>query len=374
MRIVPAALVVLMPVACSGPSFERFVASGERYVAEQRYADAVIEFENAARLDPQSAFAQLKLGDAYAELNQLTYAAAAYERACTLNEQDAAACLRAATQLLSFGEHDRAVAMARIVLTSDQSNLDAQLILAGAMAGARRFADAEEQLQAAMATAPRDARPLAALGDLQRQRGRVDAAETSLLRAIDMDPSSSDARVSLAQLYLEMGRGDAGAQQLRAALDANPDDLAANRAYASYLVGTDQCENAEQYWQKVAEQSEDPADTLALADYYVWMERSDAALGILKELMARGDEGGAAKARAASILYDRGDREQASKMIDEILRQDQSSVAGLLLKARMALDAHDTARAREYAHKAAAVAPQAPAVRDLLAALAETKP
>ena len=61
-------------------------------------------------------------------------------------------------------------------------------------------------------------------------------------------------------------------------------------------------------------------------------------------------------------------------MIDEILAQDQSSVAGLLLKARMALDAHDTARAREYAHRAASVAPQSPAVRDLLAALAEPEP
>ena len=58
----------------------------------------------------------------------------------------------------------------------------------------------------------------------------------------------------------------------------------------------------------------------------------------------------------------------------EILAQDQSSVAGLLLKARMALDAHDTAGAREYAHKAAAVAPEAPAVREFLAALSEPEP
>ena len=41
-----------------------------------------------------------------------------------------------------------------------------------------------------MTTAPQDARALKALGDLQRQRGRVRDAETSLLSAIDMDPSS----------------------------------------------------------------------------------------------------------------------------------------------------------------------------------------
>ena len=324
--------------------------------------------------DPQSAAAQVKLGDVYAELNQLTYAAAAYERACALNEQDTATCLRSASQLLALGEHDRAAAQARILLTSNPSNVDAQLILASALAAGRRFAEAEEQLQRATANAPRDARALKALGDLQRQRGKVREAESSLLQAIDMEPSSSGARVSLAQLYLDAGRDAVGAQQLRAALDADPNDVSANRAYASYLVGTDECADAEPYWQKAASQSNDPADWLALADYYVWLGRSDDALRVLNDLMTKRDEGGAAKARAASILYDRGDRQQAAGMIDEILARDQSSVAGLLLKARMALDAQDTARAREYAHRAASVAPQSPAVRDLLAALAEPEP
>ncbi len=173
MRTVSTMLVVLAMVACSPPNFEQFFASGERYLAEKRYAEAAIEFENAARVDPQSAAAQLKLGDVYAELNQLTYAAAAYERACALNEQDAATCLRSAWQLLSFGEHDRAAAQARIILTSDQSNLDAQLILASALSGARRFGEAEELLQAAMKAAPPDARALKALGDIQRQRGKA---------------------------------------------------------------------------------------------------------------------------------------------------------------------------------------------------------
>jgi hypothetical protein len=39
----------------------------------------------------------------------------------------------------------------------------------------------------------------------------------------------------------------------------------------------------------------------------------------------------------------------------------------LLLKARMSLDGGDAASARELVHRAAAVAPDAPAVRDMLA-------
>jgi Tfp pilus assembly protein PilF len=73
----------------------------------------------------------------------------------------------------------------------------------------------------------------------------------------------------------------------------------------------------------------------------------------------------------ASLLYDRGDRKTAEGLVDGLLGQNQSSVNGLVLKARMALDARDTAEAREYAHRAAAVDPESPAVRDLLAALSE---
>jgi predicted Zn-dependent protease len=81
------------------------------------------------------------------------------------------------------------------------------------------------------------------------------------------------------------------------------------------------------------------------------------------------DEGGAAKMRVASILYDRGDRSKAATMVDDLLEHNQSSVDGLLLKARMSLDGGDAASARELVHRAAAVAPDAPAVRDMLAAV-----
>jgi predicted Zn-dependent protease len=87
---------------------------------------------------------------------------------------------------------------------------------------------------------------------------------------------------------------------------------------------------------------------------------------VLEKISSK-DEGGAVKVRIASILYDRGDRSKAATMVDELLAHDQASVNGLLLKARMSLDGGDTASARELVHRAAAVAPDAPAVRDMLA-------
>jgi Tfp pilus assembly protein PilF len=92
---------------------------------------------------------------------------------------------------------------------------------------------------------------------------------------------------------------------------------------------------------------------------------------VLEPLVEGGDQGAEAGARIASILYDRGDRIKAGEVLKRALTTDQTSVNGLVLGARMALDRGDVGEAREYAHKAAAVAPDAPAVRQALAATAE---
>jgi Tfp pilus assembly protein PilF len=367
MRTVSIVIVVATLAGCSRHPFERFFGSGQRYLTAKKYSEAAIEFQNAVRVDPRSIAAQLKLGDAYSGLGQPGNAAAAYERACSLDSRNVPACVQAAAQFLTLGQYTDAAADARLVLAADRFNLDAQLILASALAGVRRFADAEERLQAAIAAAPDEPRAYRALGELQWRRGNAKAAEASLLHAIELDPASADAHMSLAQMYLETGRAADGERQLRAALDAKPDDVEANRALAGYLVATNACEDAEKYWQAVAAKATDGSGILSLADYYVWSGRPDDALRVLSGVPTTEDHGGAARTRVASILYDRGDRSKAARIVDELLAQEQSSVDGLVLKARMAMDNGDSATAREYVHRAAGIDPDAPAVRDLLA-------
>ena len=354
---------------CSRHSFDRFFTRGSQYLAAHQYAEAAIELQNAVRVNPGSSAAQIKLGEAHAALGQNAQAAAAFERACALAPANVAPCVQAASELLASGQYDAAVARARSVLAADRFNLDAQLILASAFAGVRRFADAEERLQAALAVAPQEPRIYKALGELQWQRGQTQEAEASLRRAIELDPASAGARVSLAEIYLETGRSDAGANELRAALDADPQDLSANKTYASYLVASAHCVDAEPYWQNVAAGSTDGSGALALADYYVLSGRTDDALRVLEPVTKTRTQSGAARTRIAAILYDRGQRAPATQLVDDVLTHDDSNISGLVLRARMSLDEHDTARARDLVHRAASVAPSAPAVRDLLAAL-----
>jgi tetratricopeptide (TPR) repeat protein len=369
MRIVTLVIAAAALGACSGHPFQRFFSSGEQYLAAGQYPEAVIQFQNAARADPQSSAAQMRLGQAYAALKDPDNAAAAYERACALDRGNKTACIEAASQFLAIGDFDRAATEARTVLDADHANLEAQLILASALAGVRRFAEAEERVAAALAASPDNARAYRTLGDIQRQRGNALAAETSLLKAIALDPSSPESRVALAQIYFDTDRHAEGEQQLRSALDAKPADLEANLLFASYLTETEQCLDAEPYWLNVAAQSPDSSGVLSLADYYMSSGRPDDALRVLEPLTSKPDDGGVAKSRIAAILYDRGDRAKATQVVDDLLADQPSNVNALVLKARMSLAVQDIANARDYAHRAAEMAPRAAAVREVLAAI-----
>jgi tetratricopeptide (TPR) repeat protein len=372
MRVISLLLLLTTAgTACSRHPFEHFLSSGERYLTARKFAEAALEFQNAARLDPESAVTQMRLGDAYSALHQT--AAGAYQRACSLNPRDPKPCVQAAAALLALDSFDAAAAAARAALAADQFSLDAQLLLGSALAGIHRFAEAEERLEAALALAPADPRPYQALGLVQQQRGNIKAAEVWLRKAVNMNPESAGARLDLARLYLDAGRSADGENELRAAVTAKPDDVDANEMLASYLVSTDRCDAAEPYWKEAAAQSADGMGAIALADYYVSAGRTDAALKVLNDLKAPGQES-AVSTRIAAILYDRGDSSKAETLVDRALERDRVSVDALLLRARMALDHHDVAKARDYAHRAAEISPDAPAVRNMLAAAAAASP
>jgi Tfp pilus assembly protein PilF len=360
------AVAALMAGGCSRPTFDRYMSRADRYIAAGKYAEAAIELQNATRVKPDAAIAHLKLAGVFVALGRASQAASEYDRGCAVDELNAAQCEQAAEGLLAVGEFRGAATRARTVLAADRGNLDAHLVLASALMEMRQLDEADEWLQRARRKAPIEPRVYRAFAELQRRRGNPRAAEVSWRRAIQLDPiAPARDRVSLAQLYLETGRTAEAVTELRAAVAADPKDPVANRAYASYLQDTNQCGAAEEYWKQYAATATDGTGPIALADYYVWNGRADDALKVLESAI-KADPSGAVRARVASIVYDRGDRDAATRMLDELLVHDQSNVNGLALRSAMALDAGDIATARTWLQRAMAVAPNAPVVRALV--------
>lgn len=185
---------------------------GKVALAQQRYADAVKELEEALRLAPRATRLYQALGAAYRGLGDGAKA-----------EQSLA---RFDVSGVDPGAPDPAAdALADRVLASKA------LLRRGQRAGkAGRFDLAVDAFRAAFAADPGNAEALANLGISLANLGQTKEAQAHLERALAMDDSNTLAHFSLAVIYDRQGFDQRAMAQYEQALRLDPENLQA-RAY-----------------------------------------------------------------------------------------------------------------------------------------------
>ncbi|MFQ5561493.1 MAG: tetratricopeptide repeat protein [Nitrospinota bacterium] len=66
--LIPALFVILSFFSCSkdkGESYQKHFEKGEAYLKQEKFDEAVIEFKNAVKIDPDNGLGHYKLGMAY---------------------------------------------------------------------------------------------------------------------------------------------------------------------------------------------------------------------------------------------------------------------------------------------------------------------
>ena len=182
--VVCLALLILIGCSDAQATKVRHVEQGDAYMAQGKYAEAVLEYRNAVRIDARFGEARYKLAKAYQRVENLRQAVREYLAAAELLPDRPDAQLDAAILLLSGGDFDGARKYAEAALKLDAKNLDAQLTLAQALSGLKDTEAAIRELEEAMKLAPGDSRPLAALGTVEAGRGNPAAAEAAFRRAL----------------------------------------------------------------------------------------------------------------------------------------------------------------------------------------------
>src|SRR4030095_13295719 len=105
-------------------------------------------------------------------------------------------------------------------LAREPKNVDAQVLLANALAGLRNFDGAIAELEEAIQLNPDRSLTYANLGQLEFNRGNRDAAEQAFKRAVELAPSSSMSHLSLGGFYWATSRLADAESELKAALAA----------------------------------------------------------------------------------------------------------------------------------------------------------
>ena len=339
MRSVPVACIAVVCAiasACASPEQIKVRAfeSGNRYFAEKKYAEAIVEYRNAIRADPRFGEARFKLAEAYVLTGDTVAAYSEQIRAADLLPDNMDAQMRAAVNLLAAGQFRDAKTRALRVLEREPRNVQALIILGNASAGMSDLIGAIAEIEQAIEIDPTASSSYTNLGSLRLAQGDRDQARVAFTKAVDVDPTSVAAWIGLAMFQWGTGETEAAERSFRSALALDTTDLVANRAIASYYIGTGRATQAEPFVKAMAAAGGDD-DKMSLADYYIRLRRLDDARRVLDSVMQSGRAASSdAEIRVAEIAYAVDRQAEGHATLDRVIAREPRNPSALILKTR----------------------------------------
>lgn len=317
---------------------QRHLDRGNRYLSENKVAEAVIEFRNAVQRDPRLGAAHERLGDALRQAGDRAGAIREYVLAADLLPQDGRLQVKAGNALLGSGRFDDAKARAEKALKADPRNVDAQIVIANALAGLNDLDGAVAQVEEALKVAPDQSGAYANLGALELSRGRYDEAERAFVKAATLQPDSARAQLALGTFYWLNAQFPEAERSLTRALSLDPRSVLVNRALATFYQSTRHPERAEQFLRAIVDITHASDATLALADYYHAVGRSQNERDVLQSLLRDPRASTSANARLAALDAQDGRPDEAFRRLRAVLERDPQNLQALVVKTTLLLD------------------------------------
>ena len=239
LRTISLLLLCLVVAGCGsdpGVARDQHLKRGDDYVAAKKLNEAIIEYRNALRLDPQSGDAHLKVADAYLQNGDIKNAFGEFVRAADLMPASVDAQLKAGQVLLLAGLFEDAKSRADRILAADPKNIQGQILRGNALAGLKDIDGAVAQVESAIQIDPSQSLSYSSLGALlQFAKGDTAQAEAAFKKAVEIDPKSVQARLALANLYWSTGRREEAEKAFKETLEIEPRNLCRT---ASWLCST----------------------------------------------------------------------------------------------------------------------------------------
>ena len=375
-HFVSAVLSALVCVACSRDphtAMLKYAKNGDAYAAKGKIAEAIIEYRNALDKDPRAGDVRTKLAEAYLNQGEVGKAIEEYVRAADVLP-DAAVQLRAGKLLLLARRSDDAKVRAEKALGVEPKNVEAQILLANALAGLNDLDRAIAELEEAIQLQPERSATYANLGEMEFGRGRRDAAEKAFARAVELAPASAAAHLALGSFYWATSQFAAAEREISEALKAEPDNPLAHRTMATFYLVTNRRAEAGSHLRRVLEITKSSNAAIALADYYALQNKAGMARDVLEPVIRDPKVTAAVTIRLAALDRAAGRPDEAYKRLDAILTGDKKHLEALVLKSTFLLADGRPGDAVEVASQAVEAHHDAPAAFSALGrALAASK-
>jgi len=283
------ALLALLLTGCSrDPNVrkQKYFESGQRYYAEGKYREAVIQFLNATKVDSTFAEAHYQLAQSYLKMQDWQHAYFEISRTLELQPNH----YKAHADMVNMLAADYASTSNPDDLTSAKQHTDlllekqpndpaTHIAVANLLNAQQKYSEAIAEIQKAITLAPSSGDSYLNLALVQTRTGQFDAAEGNYKKAIDLKAEGENPRMALAAFYQGRGRYPEAEQQVQSVITADPKDINARASMAKLYMAEGKRAEAEQF---LAQAKRDlPKDSTAyrmLGDYYFAEGDLDKAL------------------------------------------------------------------------------------------------
>ena len=331
---------------------------GNQLAAQQKFPEAIIEFRRAVQADPRLGPARLQLAIGYATTGDGVNALREYARAAELMPDDDSAQVKAGNFMLLAGQFQDAQGIADRMLKRNAKNVDAQILIANALAGLKDMNGAVSAFEKAVEMDPNRSSTYTELGSVQLEKGDREKAEAAFRKAIEIDPKSADAHLALANYLWLTGQVDKSAAEMKQAVALDPSHLGGNRAMAMYYLVSKQEAAAEDHLKVVARRSPGPDGTYFLAEYYLRLGRIDDARATLTPLLKQDDTFVGASVRLARVEVVAKKNAEAHRLIEAVLARQPKNADALITRGKLFLAEGNTINALSALQTAAEANPR----------------
>src|ERR1051325_5520517 len=283
-----AAMAIAVMAGCSQQARKaKYEAKGDKYFDAGQYAEAEVEYLNAAKLDPDDAHALTRLGTIYLEDGKYMHAFPVLSRAKNLNTNDLNVRFQNGFLQWRSGFRKEARLEALAILDKDPKYSEAAFLLAEAIEG-KDIEDAQKRIEHVVQQTGVTAESEIALGTLEFKTGNLDGAQKRFIHAQSLDVKRADAFYGLGMVYWRKNDLTNADHFLKQGADLSPMRSIQRLGYADFKTRTGRVEEGKQMFTEMTRAVPDCLlPWLALAEIAIVQRNLGECQKMIGQVMAR---------------------------------------------------------------------------------------
>ncbi len=336
-------IILALLISCTSVEAkkERYYKQGVEYAAAGKHAEAIIEFKNVAKLDPNHTDAKYQMGLAYLNLGGLPNALQAYRLLKeTVDKKpdlwDAQAKLGGL--YLASNDLKSAREKAELILKHDPNDLDARLILARIHQRENRLSEAEAAYRQILVLDPKRLSTYYDLSSLYLQKKDVASAESVLKTALSVNSGSVETHLAFATLYQVTDQAPQAEAHYLKAISIAPQNKSLYYLLSGFYLKEKRIVDAEAKLSEAAKlDPTDPEPLIVQADFQLRQGKLQEAEKLLLRAKEIKPDALPAKKKLAALYVAQFKKKEAELILAEIFAKNPNDPDGLFYQGRLLL-------------------------------------